>query len=123
MNGTVRYFRDKHGYIAPDNRSADIFVHHSDLPPLISIKTGDRVSFEIGSRHNRQIAINTKLVEAAAVPTYVPVPPREEYLTNYCRAAATLNPSEVPLSFSGEAATHFRTLSASHAMEEHRNIK
>ncbi|MBX3729910.1 MAG: cold-shock protein [Candidatus Sumerlaeia bacterium] len=48
--GTVKWFNDDKGYgfIAPDDKGADLFVHHSaiDIPGFRSLKEGQRVTFD-----------------------------------------------------------------------------
>jgi cold shock CspA family protein len=108
MNGIVRYFRDKHGYIKPDGELEEIFVHHSDVPPGFVLKAGDRVSFEIGSRHRRNIAVNLQLVKAAPKLEHVPAPPKRDWVADYVEYAASFNPI-VPEKFgSAETMVAFR---------------
>ncbi len=83
MNGTVLHFKNTYGHIAPDDHSTDLFAHHSDVLGLARLKSGDRVSFEIGARHGRQIAVNIKIVKAAPKPEHIPTPPKRDYLTDY----------------------------------------
>ena len=50
--GTVKWFNDQKGYgfIAPDDGSADVFVHHSniDAQGYRSLQDGQKVTFEKG---------------------------------------------------------------------------
>jgi cold shock protein len=48
MLGTVRWFREKYGFIIPDRGGEDVFIHHSNithLPPHLLDK-GRRVEFD-----------------------------------------------------------------------------
>lgn len=48
--GTVKWFNDAKGFgfISPDEKGADLFVHHSEIQVsgFRSLKEGQRVSFE-----------------------------------------------------------------------------
>jgi cold shock protein len=50
--GTVKFFRQDKGYgfIAPDDRGGDIFVHKSELEKtgLSSLAEGQKVTFDVG---------------------------------------------------------------------------
>ncbi|MGP3690677.1 cold-shock protein [Streptomyces sp. IBSNAI002] len=49
--GTVKWFNDEKGFgfIAPENRSADVFVHHTAIvgKGFRSLKEADRVTFDV----------------------------------------------------------------------------
>ena len=51
--GTVKWFNDSKGFgfIAPDDGSKDLFVHHSEIQSggqFASLKEGQKVEFEVG---------------------------------------------------------------------------
>ena len=50
--GTVKWFNSSKGYgfIAPDDGSEDLFVHHSDVKTegYASLDEGQKVEFEVG---------------------------------------------------------------------------
>jgi CspA family cold shock protein len=48
--GTVKFFNNDKGFgfITPENRGADVFVHVSALKQGASLREGDKVSFELG---------------------------------------------------------------------------
>ena len=50
--GTVKWFNSSKGYgfIAPDDGSDDLFVHHSDVKTqgYASLNEGQKVEFEVG---------------------------------------------------------------------------
>ena len=50
-NGTVKWFNDSKGYgfIAPDEGSKDLFVHHSEIKAegFRTLNEGDRVRFDV----------------------------------------------------------------------------
>lgn len=48
--GTVKWFNMEKGYgfIAPDDGSADVFVHYSEIKGTTSLEENQRVNFEIG---------------------------------------------------------------------------
>ena len=52
MQGTVKWFNAEKGYgfIAPDDGSADVFVHYSEIQSagFRSLEEGQKVEFEVG---------------------------------------------------------------------------
>ena len=66
MNGSVKWFNDTKGYgfITPDDGAKDVFVHISNVEKsgLISLKEGQKVSFEIAQNKGKFSAVNIKLV-------------------------------------------------------------
>ncbi len=64
MKGTVKFFDPLKGYgfIVPDGREEDHFVHRSQLKEGVSLDQGDRVEF--GSRRGERgyEAINVKKI-------------------------------------------------------------
>lgn len=51
VTGTVKWFNAEKGYgfIQPDGRESDVFVHHSEImmPGYAKLDEGERVEFEI----------------------------------------------------------------------------
>lgn len=66
MNGSVKWFNDTKGYgfITPEDGGKDVFVHISSVEKsgLISLKEGQRVSFETAQNKGKTSAVNIKLV-------------------------------------------------------------
>ena len=63
MHGQVKWFNDDKGYgfIAPDDRTADIFVHFSGIKGAgrKSLSENDKVEYDVGpGRDGRPQAIN-----------------------------------------------------------------
>jgi CspA family cold shock protein len=67
MIGTVKFFRETEGYgfLRPDDRGADVFVHVSNINNGAVLAQGQRVEFEIGPsrRDNRNEAKNVRVIE------------------------------------------------------------
>jgi len=67
-NGTVKFFNVEKGFgfIAPDDGSADVFVHQTaiDDAGMDTLVSEQRVSFELGtnSRNGKPKAINLRLL-------------------------------------------------------------
>ncbi|MBD3407309.1 MAG: cold-shock protein [Candidatus Lokiarchaeota archaeon] len=61
MTGKVKWFNDKKGYgfIVPDDKSEDLFVHHSNIlmDGFKTLKDGQRVSFEVAKGRKGMEAI------------------------------------------------------------------
>ncbi len=68
MHGQVKWYKEDKGYgfIKPDGQSQDIFVHVSALQKagIHSLKTGDRVSFDVGHGKKGEQAENLTLIDA-----------------------------------------------------------
>jgi len=63
--GTVKWFNKAKGYgfIAPDDGSDDVFVHHSEIKAAgeSSLNDGQKVEYEIGqSEKDRRCAVNVQ---------------------------------------------------------------
>ncbi len=63
--GTVKWFNKAKGYgfIAPDDGSDDVFVHHSKIKAVgeSSLNDGQKVKYEIGQgEKDRRCAVNVK---------------------------------------------------------------
>jgi len=60
--GTVKWFNSSKGYgfIAPDDGSDDLFVHHSDVKTqgYASLNEGQKVEFEVGQGKKGPCATN-----------------------------------------------------------------
>ncbi len=60
--GTVKWFNSSKGYgfIAPDDGSEDLFIHHSDVKTegYASLDEGQKVDFEIGQGKKGPCATN-----------------------------------------------------------------
>ena len=56
MYGVVKWFNDDKGYgfVIPEDRSSDVFVHISDLMKsgINEVKEGQRLQYEIGNGRN-----------------------------------------------------------------------
>lgn len=66
QNGTVKWFNAQKGYgfIEPDDKSKDIFLHISAVEQagLRGLDDGQRVSFNVESQKGKTSAIDIKLV-------------------------------------------------------------
>jgi CspA family cold shock protein len=62
QEGTVKWFSEEKGYgfIIPDDRGEDIFVHYSDIEGsgFRSLEVGERVTYEVGQRSKGLQAVN-----------------------------------------------------------------
>ena len=62
--GTVKWFNSNKGYgfIKPDDGSADLFVHHSEIKTAgyASLDEGQKVEFEVGQGKKGPCATNVK---------------------------------------------------------------
>lgn len=49
IEGTVKWFKNQFGFIAPDRGGKDIFVHHSaiEMDGYKTLKEGQRVAFSV----------------------------------------------------------------------------
>ena len=60
--GTVKWFNSSKGYgfIAPDDGSEDLFIHHSDIKTegYASLDEGQKVEFEVGQGKKGPCATN-----------------------------------------------------------------
>ena len=60
--GTVKWFNSSKGYgfIAPDDGSEDLFIHHSDVKTegYASLDEGQKVEFEVGQGKKGPCATN-----------------------------------------------------------------
>lgn len=66
MQGTVKWFNNKKGYgfIIREGED-DLFVHHSQIiqDGFRHLSQGDKVSYDIGERDGKKIAVNVKQTE------------------------------------------------------------
>ncbi len=66
QTGKIKWFNGVKGYgfIEPDNKSKDVFLHVSELAKtgLVDIKEGERLSFELENVKGKIAAINIKLI-------------------------------------------------------------
>jgi CspA family cold shock protein len=68
MDGTVLSFsRSKGwGFALPDDGSNDVFLHRSNLPNERKyLNEGDRISYELGERNGRPLALNIQVIASA----------------------------------------------------------
>lgn len=69
-NGTVKWFNPTKGFgfIQPDDKSSDVFVHISALERagLMTLNEGQRVSYELATNKGKTSAANLKLLTANA---------------------------------------------------------
>ena len=109
QTGVVLHFKNNFGHIKIDDALPDIFVHKSDVQGFVHLQAGDQVSFDVSSRHNRKVATNVRRTSAAPKIIYVPAPPRGNFLEEYVKSVADLNP-QIPEKFTGaaESAATFR---------------
>jgi cold shock CspA family protein len=78
MNGTVVETKNSWGFIQPDDPTiADIFFHRSGLlDNRQRLLIGERVTFELGDRAGRPIALRVRLISTAvAAPSTSAVNP------------------------------------------------
>lgn len=69
MLGIVSFFNRKRGwgFAIPDDNSSDLFLHASNLPERHRYLTeGDRISFDVGERNGRPLAVNIQIIKEAA---------------------------------------------------------
>jgi len=68
--GTVKWYNPNKGYgfIQPDDKSSDVFVHVSTLERagLNTLNEGQRVSYELATNKGKTGAANLKLLNANA---------------------------------------------------------
>lgn len=72
MLGVVSFYNRQRGwgFAIPDDNSSDLFLHASNLPEKHRYLTeGDRISFEIGERNGRPLALNIQIIKEAAAPS------------------------------------------------------
>ena len=64
--GKIKWFNAVKGYgfIEPDNKSKDVFLHVSELAKtgLTDIKEGEKLSFELANVKGKIVAIDIKLI-------------------------------------------------------------
>lgn len=69
-NGTVKWFNPTKGFgfIQPDDKSSDVFVHISALERagMHNLNEGQRVSYELATNKGKTSAANLKLLDQAA---------------------------------------------------------
>ena len=66
--GTIKKWKDESGFgfIAPDDRSPDLFFHHSEIRPTKSHipKVGETCTFELGTgRDGKPVAVKVEFVQ------------------------------------------------------------
>ena len=71
MQGITLFWNrlDGYGFIAPDDDSADVFVHHSSLliaPPNKRLHKGQPVSFDLTIRRGKRVALNVKPISTSS---------------------------------------------------------
>jgi len=70
MNGTVILVQGSWGFVQPDDPTlADVFFHRSGLlDNRKRLLIGERVTFELGERQGKPIAVKVRLVTTAPPP-------------------------------------------------------
>ena len=69
MLGIVSFYNRKRGwgFAIPADNSNDLFLHASQLPlDHRYLIEGDEISFEIGERNGRPLALNIRIIKDAA---------------------------------------------------------
>jgi cold shock protein len=67
MKGITLFWNrlDGYGFIAPDDGTADVFVHVSSLliaPPSKKLEKGQPVEFDLADRRGKRVALNVRPV-------------------------------------------------------------
>jgi cold shock CspA family protein len=65
MKATVLSFdrRRGYGFAVPDDLTADVFVHRSNLPADHRYANeGDRIEYDIDQRNGRPVAVNIRII-------------------------------------------------------------
>jgi len=64
MKATVLIYNrvSGYGFLAPEDDSDDLFVHHSELRGLKRLSKGQEVLFDYGEREGKRIARNVRPV-------------------------------------------------------------
>ena len=71
MQGRVLRFDRKSGwgFALPDDLSSDVFLHRRNLPDNHRfLNEGDRISYDLGLRDGKPIALNIQIVAEAPRP-------------------------------------------------------
>jgi len=67
MNGTVDWYDEakRFGFIVPSDGSRDVFVHLNALQDagIKSLKSGDKVSFDVEEGNRGPVAVNLRMDE------------------------------------------------------------
>jgi cold shock CspA family protein len=95
--GIVKNWTGVYGYATIDEPlQRNIRLHRTNISRGVSLKFGDRISFDIGEYKGKPDARNIELVRPLLdVPEYeyVPAPAKRDYLADYVQAAKTFCPA------------------------------
>jgi CspA family cold shock protein len=63
MEGQIRKWVTSYGFISTDSGKEDIFVHESAVKGGVSLKEGQRVTFDVSEEAKGPKAMNVELIE------------------------------------------------------------
>tara|TARA_Y100000294_G_C8510135_1_gene318395 strand:- start:355 stop:549 length:195 start_codon:yes stop_codon:yes gene_type:complete len=64
MEGTIKFFNERKGFgfVTDDESGKDFFVHQSSLEEGVTLRDGDKVTFDVEEGDRGPKAVNVKLV-------------------------------------------------------------
>ncbi|MBN2304047.1 MAG: DEAD/DEAH box helicase [Anaerolineae bacterium] len=100
LTGTVTWYSRKKGFgfVAPDQGSKDIFLHHTALPQDVDapINTGDRITFTLGQSKKGPIATEISMLTDRVSPRSAPRPTASP-MTDYTVDSTITRFADLPL--------------------------